>query len=130
MIEEIVNNRENTSLIKFIKPDFEFGDNRGRLTQLVSNGWQQVNFITSLANNIRGGHYHKYNREAFYIIDGKFKLSLIKEQQTVDFIMGRGDFFIVEPYVKHVFEYIEDTNLISLYDKGVELSDGTKDIFI
>ena len=50
-------------LIEFIKPDFEFADDRGALTQLVHGGWNQVNYITSVAGAFRGDHYHLQNKE-------------------------------------------------------------------
>ena len=40
-----------------------------------------------------------------------------------------GDMFKVFPEVKHTFYYSEDTELISLYNYGVELSDGEMDIY-
>ena len=45
-------------LIEFIKPDFDFTDDRGSLTQLVHKGWNQVNYITSVGGAFRGNHYH------------------------------------------------------------------------
>ena len=54
-------------LIQFLKPDFEHTDERGKLVQLVHDGWKQVNVIESKAGQIRGNHYHKVNREAFYV---------------------------------------------------------------
>ena len=118
-------------LIEFIKPDFEFSDDRGSLRQLVHDGWKQVNYITSKAGAFRGNHYHKENTEAFYVISGRFKLTAESADGNYkeEYDIKAGDFFTVSPYVNHSFDYIEDTELISLYDKGVEMPDGTKDIF-
>lgn len=55
-------------MIEFIKPDFSFADERGALTQLCREGWKQINVTSSKAGVFRGGHYHKNNKEAFYII--------------------------------------------------------------
>ena len=117
-------------LIEFIKPDFEFADNRGALTQLVHQGWNQVNYITSVAGAFRGDHYHQQNKEAFYVISGGFKLTLKHNQtrETAEYDMKAGDFFIIHPDVMHSFDFTEKTTLISMYDNGVELPDGTKDI--
>lgn len=49
-------------LIKFLEPNFIFEDERGLLIQLVRDGFKQVNYITAKKNNIRGGHFHKFNR--------------------------------------------------------------------
>lgn len=118
-------------LIMFIKPDFEFSDDRGSLKQLVHNGWKQVNYITSVGKAFRGNHYHKENREAFYVIKGRFRLivSTIDGSIKEEYEMKSGDFFIIDPMVVHSFDYLEDTDLISFYDKGVENEKGDKDIF-
>ena len=117
-------------MIEFIKPDFEFADDCGRLIQLVHQGWNQVNYITSVAGAFRGGHYHLENREAFYVVSGGFKLTLKHNQtrKTTEYDMKAGDFFIIYPNVTHSFDFTEETALISLYDNGAELPDGTKDI--
>ena len=57
-------------LIEYIKPDFEFSDERGTLRQLVHTGWKQVNYITSVIGSFRGNNYHKKNTEAFFVISG------------------------------------------------------------
>ncbi len=117
-------------LIEFIKPDFEFADDRGALTQLVHGGWKQVNYITSVTGAFRGNHYHLQNKEAFYVISGAFKLSLehLETHEKEEYEIKAGDFFVIYPKVIHSFDYTAATTLISLYDKGVELPDGTKDI--
>lgn len=118
-------------LIKFIKPDFQFSDARGSLTQLVHQGWNQVNYITSVAGALRGNHYHKENQEAFFVISGEFELSLehILTHEKAQYTIHQGDFFVIYPQVMHNFLYTKETALISLYNKGVELSTGEKDIF-
>lgn len=117
-------------LIRFLKPDFEFADTRGSLTQLVHSGWNQVNYITSVAGAIRGGHFHRCNTEAFYVITGKFHLLVESSdrKQHEEYTMKEGDFFTIPPLVAHSFIFLSDTMLISMYDRGVELPDGDKDI--
>lgn len=118
-------------LIEFIKPDFEFSDDRGSLKQLVHTGWKQVNYITSVAGAFRGNHYHKENTEAFFVINGRFRLiaETLDKSQTEEYEMKSGDFFIIKPNINHSFDYLEDTSLISFYNLGVEKADGTKDIY-
>ncbi len=106
-------------LITFLAPDFVHGDDRGKLRQLVSSGWNQVNFINSNAGSIRGGHHHKNNREMFFVISGKFNLTLKLNGQNATFVMEPEDLFIIEKNVSHSFEFLDETLLISLYDKGV-----------
>ena len=118
-------------LITFIKPDFEFSDSRGSLKQLIHDGWKQVNYITSVGNSLRGNHYHKKNKEAFYVINGKFRLllSTIDGLTKEEYEIKKGDFFIINPFIIHSFYYLENTDIISFYDIGVEDKNGNKDIF-
>ncbi|MCH5193832.1 MAG: cupin domain-containing protein [Oscillospiraceae bacterium] len=116
-------------LIEITKPDFVFENESGCLKQLVHDGWKQVNVITSLAGSKRGGHYHKFNKEGFYVVDGCFTLSVWKGAEKEAYEMKAGDMFVILPYVFHTFDYKEDTVLVSMYSQGVELSDTEKDIW-
>lgn len=116
--------------VEFLKPDFEFFDDRGSLIQLVHEGWKQVNYITSKAGAFRGNHYHKNNVEAFFIISGELKLGLKDSRGNAEeYHIKAGDFFKIFPNTNHSFDFITDTTLISLYDKGVEEDGGVKDIY-
>lgn len=116
-------------LVEPMKPDFIYENEKGKLTQLVREGFRQVNVITSGAGSFRGGHYHKYNKEAFYIITGKLRLVVHKGNLAEEKIFGKEDMFLIPPYCIHDFYYLEDTVLVSMYDKGVELEHGEKDIY-
>jgi quercetin dioxygenase-like cupin family protein len=116
-------------LVKKVKPDFEFSNENGYLIQLVHEGWNQVNVINSKKESIRGGHFHKINHEAFYIISGKMNLTLTYGDTQEDHLFQTGDMFIISPYQLHSFNFLEDTLMVSMYDIGVELEDGTKDIY-
>lgn len=112
-------------MLKRLVCDFSHVDERGTLVQLVHNGWKQFNVITSKKGTVRGGHYHKLNREAFYIISGALEIQV--NQECAKF--GPGDFFSIEPFDMHSFYFLEDTVLVSMYSQGVEMADGTKDIY-
>ena len=112
-------------MLKRIEPDFHFSDNRGDLVQLIHQGYRQINVITSKKGVVRGGHYHKKNSEAFYIVSGKLELTVDGETSSFQ----TGDFFGIEPYDKHSFFFLDDTILVSMYSGGVELEDGRKDIY-
>lgn len=116
-------------LITYLKPDFVFKNDAGSLKQLVHDGWKQINIITSHPGSTRGGHYHKYNREGFYVAEGRFLLTVWKDDEREIYEMRRGDMFLIPPYVFHTFEYYEETLLVSMYSDGVELSDTEKDIW-
>jgi len=115
-------------IVKIMQPDFTFRDDRGSLLQLFHDGFKQVNVITSREGTRRGGHYHRENEEAFYIISGHLKVTLSLNDESEEHCFGPGTFFGIGPYVKHSFEFLEDTLLISMYSNGVEYMDGTKDI--
>lgn len=113
-------------LIEFIKTDFEFKDDRGTITQLVHDGWKQVNYITTKAGVMRGNHYHKNNEEAFFIVSGEFDLELfdIVSKEKEFHKIKQGDFFIIKRNLSHSFNFTKDTELISMYSNGVEEEKG------
>ncbi|QNK42429.1 cupin domain-containing protein [Caproicibacter fermentans] len=115
-------------LIKIIKPDFTFNDDRGSLVQLVHSGFKQFNIITSKAGAFRGNHYHQQNEEAFYIIHGKILLTVIQNDTEEKYNFQTGDMFQIPRNICHSFLFETDTLLASMYSNGVELTDGRKDI--
>lgn len=116
-------------MIEILKPDFEFNDDRGKLLQLIHGDIAQVNYVESKPSSLRGGHYHKLNKETFYIIDGEVDVTLKKDGNEKSCSFRSGDMFSIEKNVIHSFDYKKFTTLIVTYDKGVELPDGTKDIY-
>jgi dTDP-4-dehydrorhamnose 3,5-epimerase-like enzyme len=116
-------------LVTIAKPDFIFENEAGSLKQLVHGGWKQINVITSVANAVRGNHYHKFNQEGFYVIAGSFKLKLRKDDIHEEYTFYAGDMFFIQPNIFHTFEYLEDTTLVSMYSDGVEISETEKDIW-
>lgn len=115
-------------MIKILKPDFVFEDERGSLVQLVREGYRQINVVTSKAGVERGRHFHALNREGFYVVEGSFTVEARLGEKKELFSFRKGDMFIIEPNVVHTFDYLEDSVLVAFYDRGVELPDGTKDI--
>ena len=116
-------------LIEFVKPDLVFENEAGCLKQLVHEGWKQVNVITSKKGSVRGGHYHKQNRECFYIVEGSFLLTVWKDDTKEEYEIKQNDMFIIPEDVFHTFAYHEDTLLVAMYDNGVEIDENTKDIW-
>lgn len=116
-------------MLEILKPDFDFSDNRGILRQLLHGEIAQVNYVESNPSSVRGGHYHKLNKETFYIIDGRVDVTVRKDGKEESYTFTKGDMFSISKNVVHCFDYKEFTTLIVVYDKGVELPDGTKDIY-
>ncbi len=116
-------------LIERLKADFEYKDMRGTLTQLFHKGYSQVNVIFSKKGVTRGGHFHKLNSEAFYIVQGYcvVKASMAEKEEIEEF--KEGDYFRIDPLIMHEFLFVEDTILVSMYSIGVELENGLKDIY-
>ncbi|MBP2294253.1 cupin domain-containing protein [Azospirillum rugosum] len=115
-------------MITFLEPEFTHGDERGSLRQLVSGGWSQVNVIQSAAGTVRGNHWHEQTREMFFCVSGGFKLTLEKNGEKQEHQIGAGAFFHIDPGVRHTFAYDQDSVIVALYDRGVQLEDGTLDI--
>ena len=117
-------------MIKILQPNFKFGDERGLLVQLVREGYKQVNVVTSKKGYKRGGHYHKLNHESFYVVSGAIDVIARYDGKEKSYHFNAGDMFDIPPMVAHDFIFLEDTTLIGLYDKGVELANGEKDIYV
>ena len=117
-------------LYKILQLDFNFDDARGNLCQLVHDGWKQVNVLVTKAGVVRGVHYHRISKEAFYLISGsvdvRFRNGEVRDSRHFD----KGDFFMVMPDVVHELSFSEDCAMVQLYDVPVEKTDGSKDIYV
>lgn len=116
-------------LVQFLTPDFISDGERGKLVQLVHDGYRQVNVITSVGGSERGGHCHQYNQECFYVISGSFRLTVWQGMQQEEHLISKGQMFAIPTFVFHTFHYLSDTVLVSMYSSGVELSPTQMDIW-
>lgn len=116
-------------LIEQLKTDYEYQDGRGMLAQLIHKGYSQVNVVASKAGVTRGGHYHKLNTEAYYMVQGSCRVTAYNKQEKETGIYRAGDFFRIGPYIAHDFDYLEDSVLVTMYSMGVELGNGVMDIY-
>ncbi len=110
--------------------DFQHIDARGSLTQLIHNGFAQVNVLESKAGTKRGAHFHKVSVEAFFLIKGCVEVEFIGKEFNEKVFFKQGDFFEIHPYILHDMFFPEYCLMVQLYDKPVENEDGTKDIFM
>ncbi len=119
-------------MIEKLNVDFLHTDDRGVICQVLSTPIKQVNYLFTKQGAKRGCHFHKINREIFYIIDGSLNLTAVRledESSKTTYAFKTGDLFLVNPFVIHDFEFLEDTKMLVMYDKGVELPNNTKDIY-
>ena len=116
-------------LIEILEPNFRNESDKGILLQLVREGWKQVNVVKYHKGTISGGHYHKCNIECFYMVSGAVELTVWNNDDKEKYEFQTGDMFQINKYVFHTLTYKEDSVLVVLYDKGVELKDGSMDIY-
>ena len=111
-------------MIKFIDSYFNHKDDRGSIRGIINkNLWEEVNFITSEKGAKRGGHYHKHTKELFFILEGK--IEVITQIINLDNKLGekainiikKDDIFLIEPYVVHYFNIVEDSKWINVLTK-------------
>ena len=98
-------------------------DKRGFLLGIInSDKWEEINYVETLRNEFRGGHYHKETKELFFIIDGRIEVRIrnIFHGDIESFIVTKGDIFIVEPFELHEFICLENSNWINILSKKMD----------
>lgn len=116
-------------LFRRIKVDFQHVDARGSLTQLVHQGFAQINVLKSKKGATRGAHFHKRSHEAFYIVNGSVDVLFKSKEREESITFHEGEFFEIPPFVLHNMVFPEDCLMVQMYDIPVENEDGSKDIF-
>lgn len=118
-------------LFEMLPVDFEHMDERGKLVQLVHQGYEQINVIKTVAGVRRGEHYHKSVKEAFYIVSGSVEVELKSTQNEVSCKkkFWEGEFFLIPPLVAHNFFFPEDCIMLAMYDRHIVDNQGNKDIY-
>ena len=110
--------------------DFQHVDDRGSLSQLVHDGFKQINVLESKKGVERGSHFHKESIEAFYVISGSVKVTLWSKSDKEEVIFNKGDFFEIHPFILHNMLFLSDCLMVQMYDIPVERPDGKKDIYM
>jgi len=114
-------------MYKVVNSYFYHQDPRGSITGIINTGlWGELNYITSVKNTIRGGHYHKETEELFFIFKGIIKTTFEKvhdnkktgEAEVRHF--NAGDAFLVSCNVCHTFEVLEDSVWINVLSKKID----------
>ena len=117
------------SLYTLRKIDFQHKDERGSLTQLVHDGFRQINVLETRKGSTRGAHFHKVSVEAFYVVSGSVEVIFQTREATEKTVFRQGDFFEIQPNVLHNMLFPEDCLMVQMYDIPVE-NNGIKDIYM
>ena len=111
-------------MIKLLNSYFNSNDKRGEFIGINNKyKWEEINFINSKKESIRGGHYHKETLELFFIISGKIEITYKKVisynryGQTERIIVSKNDIFIIEKNTYHEFYMIEESSWINALTK-------------
>lgn len=97
-------------------------DNRGGFWGITRESWAEANFIETIANQVRGNHYHKETYELFFIINGEIEIEIdhIHSGEHIEFCAKKGDVFIIEPYELHTFRTKTDSQWINMLSKALD----------
>lgn len=110
--------------MQFLSPYVQNSDGRGRFLGITREQWAEVNFIETVANQIRGNHYHKHTRELFFIIDGQIEIVIenILSGERNEFCAQKGDIFVIEPYELHTFQTRTNAQWINMLSIPLDIS--------
>ena len=108
-------------MIIFLKNYAHKEDSRGIMKGLVNQGkWEELNFFSTFAGQIRGNHYHKKTDELFIILKGKIEIEWSKvdlKGETIHNLnkttVKMGDVFIIKKNIRHIFNILEDSEWIN-----------------
>ena len=108
-------------MINFLKNYVVKEDSRGIMKGLVNQGkWEELNFFSTFAGQVRGNHYHKKTDELFIILKGKIEIEWSKvdlKGETIHNLnkttVKMGDVFIIKKNIRHIFNILEDSEWIN-----------------
>ena len=108
-------------MIIFLKNYVVKEDSRGIMKGLVNQGkWEELNFFSTFAGQVRGNHYHKKPDELFIILKGKIEIEWSKvdlKGETIHNLnkttVKMGDVFIIKKNIRHIFNILEDSEWIN-----------------
>src|SRR3990167_1262013 len=99
-----------------VKAEYIREDKRGRLIQVSTGIWRQVNYIFIRAGERFGEHYHKHKEELFFIIRGICEVSITNTKTKREFksTFRDGECFLIKPFENHTLFAFQDTEMIEL----------------
>ena len=89
---------------------------KGMFYNFSYGDWKEANYVETKKNAIRGGHYHKVNRECFFILSGKVQFTIqdTKTGAMNEFTVTNMECITIEPFVTHWLLALEDSSWVSL----------------
>ena len=108
-------------MINFLQHYKTFEDSRGFFKGIINTkSWQEINYFSTVRNQIRGNHYHKFTDELFFILEGEIRIMIreVLDDGTLDdeikeFHAKKGDVFVIEKMTYHYFEIVKDSTWIN-----------------
>lgn len=110
-------------------PYFWHKDHRGLIRGITqSMKIEELNYIESLKGCERGGHYHEFTSEGFYVISGLIRVTMQNISTNIcrSFTAKKGDVFIIEPGWTHNFVALSNSSWINFLSKKMDV--GSPDI--
>lgn len=104
-------------------------DDRGTFQGITNRyTWGEINYIETMKGVERGGHYHKFTKELFYILEGEIEIVVrhLMTDEAHRFTARKGDIFIIDPYELHTFTTLTDSRWINMLSH--KLDAGNPDI--
>ncbi len=109
--------------MKLFEPYKRFEDSRGSFLGIVNSGqWEEINFVETSANQVRGGHYHKETRELFFIVDGNIEITITElgGGSISNVTVGPGSIIVIEPFEIHSFACKTACKWINVLSKRID----------
>jgi dTDP-4-dehydrorhamnose 3,5-epimerase-like enzyme len=102
-------------------------DSRGSFQGLINKGnWREVNFASTYAGEMRGGHFHKKTREIIFLVRGEAEVELKdvrNPEKGEKFILQQGEGIEIEPYILHTIKYLQESEQIALLNQPFDPSE-------
>lgn len=106
-----------------LEPYRQFADARGRMLGVINDGlWEEINFVETVAGQVRGGHYHRETRELFLILGGDIRVRIARDGVESQHDFGPGAIFIIEPGEAHWFDALTPCTWINVLSKRIDQS--------
>ena len=101
--------------------EFIRSDTKGKLIQLITERFKQLNILEMIDKTTWGGHYHKNTYEFFHVLDGAISLRIKKNGCNIETDFNKGESFTVEPFDIHeITSRTEYSRLLVAYSRAFE----------